>query len=95
MKFDNVKQDIGIINEIRINTLTNMLKDDKRRQKLIATVKRDQTNMLGPKEIIDQSGDKLSRSEVDEYFKEYGIYNMTNAEAIDANINLVLNYYFS
>lgn len=95
MKFDSVKEDVSIINEIRIDTLTKMLKNDEKRQRLVTAVKRDQTNMLGPKEIVDQSGNKLSRSEVDEYFKKYGIYNMANAEAIDANINLVLNYYFA
>lgn len=95
MKFVQLQEELMIINEIKIDTLTEFLKDDIKRAKLLSAVKSNNSALLGPKEIVDQQGNKLNRNQVNDYFRQYGIYDITDAQTINAGINLVLNYYFS
>lgn len=95
MKFKTILYENQILSEINITTLNNMLKNDDKRTRILSAIKANNASLLGPKEIVDQQGNKLTRSQVDQYFRKYGIYDITSSDKIQGVVNTILNYYFS
>lgn len=50
-----------ILNEIQIDTLSSILKDEKKRQRLLSAINSNNVMLTGPKEITDSEGKRLSR----------------------------------